>query len=145
MNGAAWPACGARGTRGFTLVELVVVIAIVAILAMLALPSYREYVIRSSRDAAKTELIELAGLQEKIFLNSSAFSTSISANYDGSAAGGLGSASAKTRDGRYDLSVTVASASFTLTSTPVAGGSQAGDGDLTLDSEGRRTWGSMAW
>lgn len=153
MNGTAAPCRGAarrsvlhRGrSGGFTLIEMMIVVAIVAILAMISLPSYRQYVIRASRDAAQSELIELAGRQEKIFLNASAFSSAVSTNYDGSATGGLGVAGATTRDGRYTLSVTVAGASFTLTATPVAGGGQAGDGNLTLDSEGQRIWGSKTW
>ena len=35
--------------------------------------------------------------------------------------------------------------SFTLTATPVAGTSQAGDGNMTINSNGIRTWGSETW
>lgn len=131
--------------RGFTLIELVITVAIVALLASIALPSYRQYVTRSSREAVQSELIELAGIQDKIFLNSNAYAASVTAAYTGASTGGLGVTSGRSRDGRYTIGARVAGASFTLTATPVAGTSQAGDGNLTVDSQGQRTWGSKSW
>ena len=55
--------------NGFTLIEVIIVMAIIAILTAIAFPSYQNYIIRSSRSAAQTELLELANLQEKIYLN----------------------------------------------------------------------------
>ena len=54
---------------GFTLIEVMIAMAIIAILTAIAFPSYQNYITRSSRSAAQTELLELANLQEKIFLN----------------------------------------------------------------------------
>ena len=54
--------------NGFSLIELMITVAIVAILASIAFPSYQSYTIRSSRSAVQSELLQLSGLQEKIFL-----------------------------------------------------------------------------
>ena len=55
----------ARAGKGFTLIELMIAMAVVGILTAVAWPSYQNYVIRSSRQAAQTELLQLANLQEK--------------------------------------------------------------------------------
>jgi type IV pilus assembly protein PilE len=132
--------------RGFTLVEVLITVTVVAILAAIALPSYRDYIRRSSREAAQAELVELSAIQEKIFLNVSAYTSNVSAGYNGNTTGGLGASGGKTRDGKYTLSVAVSGASYTLTATPVTGSTQAGDGDLTINASGSRAWaGSKPW
>ncbi len=131
--------------RGFTLVELVIAMAIVAILVRIALPSYQAYIVRSSRQSAQSELIALANAQEKIYLNSSAYSSSVTGAYTGQSTGGLGVTTGKSRDDRYTFSVAAAATTFTLTATPVAGTPQAGDGNLTITETGARTWGSKTW
>lgn len=127
--------------RGFTLIEMMIVVAIVGILAAVALPSYRNHIIRATRVQAQTELLELAGLQEKIFLNSNNYAFSVTAAYNGTAAGGLGRTSGQTNDGRYNLSldITVPSQTFVLTATPAAGGTQVGDGTISISESGKRT------
>lgn len=131
--------------RGFTLIELMISVAIIAILSTVALPSYREYIKRGNREAAQAQLVEMASVQEKIFLNSNAYSASVTAAYTGSSTGGLGVTSGITRDGRYGLASAVDGASFTLTATPVAGSTQEGDGTLSINAQGQRLWGSKAW
>jgi len=131
--------------RGFTLIELMIVIAIVALLAGIAMPSYTQYVTRSSRESVQAELIELAGVQDKIFLNSNAYCANVTGAYTGSSTGGLGWSSGRSRDTRYTISATVVGASFTLTAAPVAGSSQTSDGNLSINSQGVRTWGSKSW
>ncbi|NVO05323.1 MAG: prepilin-type N-terminal cleavage/methylation domain-containing protein [Rhodoferax sp.] len=135
-------------TSGFTLIELMIAVAVIAILARLALPSYQNYVVRGSRAAAQTELLQLASLQEKIYLNSSRYSASVTNAYNGTANGnnGLGS-SGSTKDGKYSLSMVTPSdrQSFTLTATPLSSKSQAGDGNLSINQSGQRLWGSAAW
>lgn len=135
----------ARHARGVTLIELVIAVAIVAILIRIALPSYQQYTIRASRSAAQSELVELAGLQDRIYLTSGAYSSNVSTAYTGLSTGGLGVTSGRSRDGRYAYSVTVSGASYTLTATPVTGSTQAGDGNLTINSQGQRTWGTSSW
>lgn len=154
-----------RKQKGFTLVELMVVVAIVGILAGVAMPSYNNYVVRSARIQAQTELLALAGVQEKIFLNSNSYAfgaSGVTAAYNGTNAGGLGRTSGQTNDGRYALSIvelsdtscpdvapsntTVSGAQqFVLIAVPVAGKSQAGDGSLCVSESGRRLWKADAW
>jgi type IV pilus assembly protein PilE len=56
-----------RRQGGFTLVEVMVVVAIAAILAAVAIPSYRDYVVRSKRAAARQVLVEAAQFLERHF------------------------------------------------------------------------------
>lgn len=127
-------------TNGFSLIELLVAVVIVGILAAIAMPSYRNYVVRGSRAAAQTELLEMASLQEKIYLNSNAYTASVTAAYNGTTAGGLGKTSGQTSDSKYALSLSGVGQTFTLIATPVGGGGQAGDGCLTIQENGLRQW-----
>ena len=134
--------------RGFSLIELVFVVAILSILVTIAYPSYRNYVIRASRSAAQTELLQLANQQEKVYLNSNAYATSITAAYNGRSDGGLGKTTGQTDDAKYTLSISPTAGStqtYTITATPVTGSTQEGDGNLTISSDGTRAWGSTPW
>ena len=132
--------------RGFTLIELMIAAAVIGILLAIAVPNYQDYIRKASRSAAQSELIELAAMQEKIFLNSSAYALNVTTAYNGSSTGGLGRTSGTTQDAKYTLSVTPsAGATYTLTATPVAGTSQATDGAISINEAGQRLWGTVAW
>lgn len=125
---------------GFSLIELMVAVVIVGILAAIAMPSYSNYVIRGSRAAAQTELLEMASLQEKIYLNSNAYTASVNTAYNGTSAGGLGRTTGQTSDNKYALALSGGGQTYTLTATPVAGTGQAGNGCLTIQENGMRQW-----
>jgi type IV pilus assembly protein PilE len=132
---------------GFTLVEVMITLVIVGILAAVAYPSYTQYLVRGSRQAAQGELVQLANLQEKIYLKSNAYSASVTAAYTGNSTGGLGKTSGLSGDGKYTITITPTTPDqfYTLTATPVTTSAQANDGTLTLSSTGAKTWGSATW
>lgn len=134
---------------GFSLIELLIAVAIVGILATFALPSYSRYMVRASRAAAQSELLALAALQEKIYLNSSSYAYSLTATYNGtaSASSGLGKTTGKTQDAKYSLSLDIntPSQTYILTATPMPGSTQALDGKLSVDQSGKRLWGNTRW
>ena len=131
--------------RGFTLIELMIVLAVVALLTAISYPVYRQHIIRGNREAAKTELVEIASQQEKIYLNSDAYSSNITTAYTGTSTGGLGRTTGMTSNGKYTLTIATAAQTYTVTATPVSGTVQASDGTLTVSSNGNRTWGSVTW
>ncbi|OHC61511.1 MAG: hypothetical protein A2040_11845 [Rhodocyclales bacterium GWA2_65_19] len=134
-NAAGHPA------RGFSLIELMIVVAVIGILAGIAYPNYQEYILRSSRVAAQGELTELSGLQEKIYLNSNAFSASVTTAYNGTAAGGLGRTTGLSQDSKYAFTVSpnVSGQTYTLTATPVDASTLASIGAFSISSIGART------
>lgn len=141
-----------RLIKGFTLIELMIVVAVIGVLASIALPSYRSYIVRAARVEAQAEMLELASLQEKIFLNRNSYAFSVTDAYNGTSAGGLGRSTGQTKDGRYNLTLvvdcattpmvaaTATSQTFVLAAEPVAGTGQAGNGKLCVSESGRRQW-----
>jgi len=130
----------ANRMRGFTLIELMVTVAIVGILAAIAVPNYSAYVVKGARSAAQTELLQLASLQEKIYLNSNKYTVNVATAYSGNSTGGLEKTGAVTSDGKYSLAINSDEQTYTLIATPVAGKGQVGNGCLTIQENGRRQW-----
>ncbi|MBI3222017.1 MAG: prepilin-type N-terminal cleavage/methylation domain-containing protein [Nitrosomonadales bacterium] len=126
--------------KGFSMIELMIVVAIVGILAAIVVPSYRSSMIKGSRTAVQTELMKLASLQEKIYLNSSAYAcNAVATAYNGNSTGGLGVGTSD--DGKYTFALSAcATNTYTITAVPVAGSNQVGDGCLSIQENGLRQW-----
>lgn len=119
--------------KGFTLIELMIAVVIIGILASIALPSYTEYIIRSNRAAAKSEILAIANLEEQYLLANRAYASK-------SAIAASGYALPNQVSAKYSYDITLGTGtvpSYTITFTP--SGSQAVDGNLTLNSAGVKT------
>ena len=135
--------CRAR-QYGMTLIELMIAVAIVAILAAVALPSYDNYVKKSRRSDAASQLLQIMQQQERFFLNNMTYTTDLSdLGYT------LSSGGVESDNGFYRVAgSTCAGAPITrcvlLTGTALA--AQDGDGSMTLNSRGEKTHaGNEGW
>jgi type IV pilus assembly protein PilE len=123
----------AHAERGFTRIELMIVVAVIGILSAIAYPAYTQYVVRSYRVSAQTQMLDIANRQQQFFIANRTFATKTQIESNGF---GLETDLAS----RYDYSITLGTASvpsYTIQFT--AKSNQLSDGDLTLDSTGAKT------
>jgi type IV pilus assembly protein PilE len=130
-----------RRAGGFTLIELMVTVAIATVLASIALPSYMSSVRKSRRTEARTALLNLASMTERMYSTTNSY-------LNGAAllptdVGYTGTAWPITvGSGYYTVSATVTATTFTFTATPTAGTSQVSDtqcATFSVDQTGRQT------
>jgi len=127
--------------RAFTLIEMMITVAVIAILASVAYPSYTQHLIKGSRSAAQSYLLELAQRQQLILMTARRYEDTIATLTGGSVPADVAKHYAVTV-----VATTGAPPTFTLTATPRAGTRQAGDGVLTIDQAGQRLWdGTKPW
>jgi type IV pilus assembly protein PilE len=122
-----------RRQIGFTLVELMVTVAIVGILASVAYPSYVKYVVKSNRAAAQSHLMDIAQQQPQYLIDNRAYAGSVS---------DLHLTTPDKVSSVYTITITPSAGpppSYTVTASPIAGGAQADDEDLTITSSGAKT------
>jgi len=126
----------ARQPQGFTLIEMMIVVAIIAVISAIAIPQYKQYVIRGNRAAVESFMMDVSSKQKQYLLDARTYAADLATLSIASLPPDV--------TGKYTVSIcidvagtscTVASSPpfFEITATPVAGGPQAGDGNLTLD------------
>ena len=125
--------------KGFSLIELMIAVAILGILSAITVPSYMQYVQKTKRTEAKTEILSLAQLQESYFVQNLSYAVN---------AQGLGFTdnTITTETGLYEVTVTGAASggsttcsgdsvtpcvSYVVEAIPVSGGQQANDTDCS--------------
>jgi type IV pilus assembly protein PilE len=129
------PVCSsnARKRPGFTLIELMVTVAIAGILAAVAYPSYVNYMKKGRRAAAQAHLMEIAQRQQEYLLDARTYASTLAT---------LGVTTPADVAANYTVANPVITAgppvSFLVSAVPIAGGAQAGDGTLSIDSSGAK-------
>jgi len=116
---------------GFSLIELLIALAIVSILATLCYPSYQQYVLKSYRAEAMTQLLQLASAQEQYLADYGSYTNDFSR---------LG-ANATMLAPRYRLQIVLSDADQSFVLSADAAGVQRADTEclqLTLNQFGQR-------
>ena len=121
--------------RGFTIIELMIALVIVALLVAVAIPSYQSYVMKGYRSDAIKDVTAVLQAQERYYSDNYTYTTDLSDL-------GYANSTLSTSDNRYVISA-AACGSTALTQciqvTATAQGSQAGDGNLVVDTTGTQT------
>lgn len=130
-------------SRGFTLMELMMVIVILGVLVAIGLPSYQNSVARGLRTDAQAVLLGFSQAMERRFNQDYTYEGAAAAGNDTGAPDPSVFSSVAPIEGQASYNLTIAAADdsgYTLRATPIAGGRQANDGIIELDSLGRRSW-----
>ncbi len=133
-----------RLTQGFTLLEMMIVVAVIALLAAIALPNYTSYLIRAKRTDAMESLTEVMNQQQRFLTRNRTYTDDLAdLGYT------TGNKKINSDDNNYEIeaSACVGGQPLTrcvlLTATARPGQGQEGDGDITFDSRGNKTWNSL--
>lgn len=120
---------------GITLLELMMVVVILGILAAIAYPNYRQYAAKAKRTEAMAALLQIATLQERVYLQNNSYTTDMTTLGFANVADNL------TASDSYLVNVTVADAnSFTAVATYQKDDDEAGKcATFSIDSRGVRS------
>lgn len=126
--------------QGFTLLEIMIVVAIIAIIAAIALPNYTGYLKRAQRTDAMETLTEVMSQQQRFFSRNRTYTANLQdLGYNGT--------TVDSDNANYNIAAAVCAVGQPLTRcvrlTAEDQNSQEGDGDITLDSRGGRTWNGL--
>ena len=129
-----------RRAGGFTLIELMVTVAIAAVLASIALPSYLSSVRKSHRTEARTALLNLATMAERMYSTTNSYLDG-SGNLTPADLGYSGSWPLQVGSKYYQVALSNQTATtFTFTATPI--NSQTADtscASFSVDQTGLQT------
>jgi type IV pilus assembly protein PilE len=119
-------------SRGFTLIELMIVLVIAAILAAVAIPSYRDSVIKGNRRAAQSAMMDIVNRQQEFFVANRTYATTAQI--------AICQNPPPEVSAHYTCAITLDAGpppGFTVTMTAIDG--QTRDGNISVDSVGRKT------
>ncbi|MED5523946.1 MAG: type IV pilin protein [Pseudomonadota bacterium] len=119
--------------KGFTLMELMIAVVVVGIISAIAYPSYINYLAKSRRAEAQTELMRLASLEEQYRIDHRTYVSDLTKL-------GASGSTYTVAKGAFTISANGATDSLTLTAT--ASSDQSGkDPDcavMTVDETGKK-------
>lgn len=126
---------------GFTLIELMIVVTVIAILSAIAYPSYQNHVRKARRSAAQQMMLSAASQEDQYLVINRQYTDDFTVMNFKADGWDCTTVTTKCSNDYYDTTIakdnTATPPTFTITAVPK--GSQASDGNLTLDSTGAKT------
>jgi type IV pilus assembly protein PilE len=129
-----------KRTTGFTLIELMVTVAIVGLIAAIAYPSYQGQVKKARRSEAQQLLLGASNKEEQYIVEFRGYTNSFVAMNYSTEGWDCTTVATECSNNYYDVTIAVSAGpppSYTITAVPK--GTQAGDGNLTINSTGAKT------
>src|SRR5690554_3387041 len=118
--------------KGFTLIELMIVVVIIGILSSIALPSYQQYTMRANRTDGMSAIQMLLDAQERYYADHISYTADLTK---------LGLADPyATPEGHYSIKASSCGGGLSqcVELTTTAQGSQAKDGNLVANTQGKK-------